>query len=114
MELKVKDATIYKMEKRAEEFDKLTKKMKAVLRVPRLAKQFHDLMAEGKRGEFDCLEKVYDHHFNAFGQSLFLDDPQDPRSFNTITEQPKLEALSYAERSLIDRSLGSPSALNAE
>ena len=83
MELKVKDAVIKKMEKRAELFNLCTKKIKAVLRVPRLAKQFHDMMAEGKCGEFDCLEAVYDHHFGALGRSLDDEEPIKLRSPNT-------------------------------
>lgn len=77
MELKVKDAVISKLERRLELFTDNSRKMKAVLRVPRLTKQFHDLMAPGNLAEFDCLERVYDHHYEGLGQSLEDSDGQD-------------------------------------
>ena len=87
MELKVKDAVIMKLERRLELFNDNSRKMKAVLRVPRLTKQFHDLMAPGNLAEFDCLERVYDHHYEGLGQSLIDSDGQDSPVIGDRAEQ---------------------------
>ena len=81
IELKIKDATIVNLENRLDLFTDNSKKMKAILRVPRLTKQFHDKLGEGKLSEFACLEKVYDHHYEAMG-TLFSDNEESasPRS----------------------------------
>jgi len=75
IELKIKDATIKNLENKLNLFTDNSKKMKAILRVPRLTKQFHDILAEGKLTEFACLSKVYDHHYEAVG-TLFSDNEE--------------------------------------
>lgn len=40
-----------------------SKKMKAVLRLPRLCKQYHDLIREEKMPEFESLELVFNRHY---------------------------------------------------
>ena len=72
-EIQVKDGVIKGLERRVELFKTNCKSMRAVLRVPRLAREFHDLMAEGRLSEFDCLTDVYERHYRALGESLVPD-----------------------------------------
>ena len=120
-ELRVKDAIIAALEKRVDLFKANATRMRAVLRVPRLAREFHDLMAAGNLTEFACLADVYDRHYRALGESLDPDGqkerrvPDSPGRSPTRNAPPQtLEALSLAERSLVARSVAGSSLLDAE
>lgn len=62
-ELNVKDAIILTYKTRLELLQGNAKKMKAVLRVPRLTKQYHDMTRDHHLPEFDSIEKIYDRHY---------------------------------------------------
>lgn len=37
--------------------------MRAVLRIPRLTKMYHEQVKREKMDEFECLDEIYDNHF---------------------------------------------------
>jgi len=78
-EIQIKDGVIKNLEDRVELFKANCKSMRAVLRVPRLAREFHDLMAAGNLSEFDCLTDVYERHYRAVGESLLPDGEKGRR-----------------------------------
>jgi hypothetical protein len=120
-ELAVKDGVIAALEGRVGLFQASATRMRAVLRVPRLAREFHSLMAGGQLEEFACLDDVYDRHYRALGESLLPDGQKERRAPESHRLSPtrnappqKLGALSIAERSLVARSVAGSSLLDAE
>jgi len=90
--MKIKNTIIDKLEKRVKLFKDNARKMRAVLRVPRLTKQYQDMVREERIPEFDCIEKVYQRHFEGLAEDIV----EFPENY---------KRLSIAERSLLDRSV---------
>lgn len=70
LELRVKNAIIEKLDERVCLFKTNATKMKAVLRIPRLTRHYHDLVRANALPEYDCLEQVYRDHFSEFAKDL--------------------------------------------
>jgi hypothetical protein len=62
-ELRVKDEIIKNLEYKLKVLESNSKKMRAVLRVPRMSKQFHDMTRIENMPEFECIEEIYNKHY---------------------------------------------------
>lgn len=71
--------------------------MRAVLRIPRLTRMYHEKIKRENMDEFECLDKIYDEHF------VKMTEDWSPKQF---------KELPIAERNLISRSLIASSDLN--
>lgn len=80
-----------------------SKKMRAVLRVPRMAKQFHDMTRIENLPEFECIEDIYNKHYELTAEEILEKE-----------NSPDFRKLSIAEKSLIQRSLGTPPNFNMD
>lgn len=87
-ELKVKDATIENLIQRCKVLSAQTKMTRAVLRLPRMSKQFHDKTRIENLPEFDCIEEIYNKHFELSAEEM-KDRDRD--------SSPEFNKLSYAE-----------------
>jgi len=63
------------------------RRMRAVLRVPRLCKLYHDQVRQDNMEEFDPLDKIYEAHYAVVQKEVFYDD--DDKIYNKLTEADK-------------------------
>lgn len=63
------------------------RRMRAVLRVPRLCKMYHDQVRQDQMDEFQCLDKIYEAHYAVVQKELFYDD--DDKMYDKLTQADK-------------------------
>jgi len=77
MEYQLKDAIIDKLDTSVTIFKENGRRMRAVLRVPRLTKQYHDMVRGEEMAEFACLDEVYERHYGKVAEELGLAEPEE-------------------------------------
>lgn len=92
LELSAKDAIIQKLEEQVELFKENVRRMRAVLRVPRLCTMYHDMIRRAEMPEFDCLDDIYERHYTVVRKEA-----------EKKNEGP--HPMSIAERAVVNRSL---------
>ena len=85
VEYKLKDAIIDKLDTSVTIFKENGRRMRAVLRVPRLTKQYHDMVRGEEMAEFACLDEVYERHYGKVAEELGLTEPGDKTSAQDAT-----------------------------
>jgi len=120
LELAIKDATIQKKDLLITKFRANTKKMRAILRVPRLSRLFHEGLREERLPEYEVLEQVYDAHYELAEEWLPADryESQEERASFVGTKDgvARLDAarkLSLVEQHIVERNKGSPTRFDA-
>lgn len=93
------ETCVAKLEHRVSLYREGGKKMRAVLRIPRLCKQYHDMINDGAKDDFECLNEVYDRHFTVIA--------------NTEAQENNVRPVAIAERNAISRSIGTASELKS-
>lgn len=94
--------------------------MRAILRVPRLSRLFHEGLREERLPEYEVLEQVYDAHYELAEEWLPADryDSQEERApfVGTKDGVARLDAarkLSLVEQHIVERNKGSPTRFDA-
>ena len=90
---------ITKLGGQADLFKENARRMRAVLRVPRLTKLYHDLIRGENMHEFSSLDRIYEGHFNKVAEDLGLaDDGKGDAAAQLSKEQEmKFDQMSVAE-----------------
>ena len=70
MESKVKDSTIEILQRDLSIFKENSRKLRAVLRVPRLSTEYHNLIKQDHMPELKVLDGVYEKHYEIMAQEM--------------------------------------------
>ena len=98
-EQQVLEVCVGKLETKCKLYREGGKKLRAVLRIPRLTRLYHDLIRRDGRDEFESLDQVYDLHFKTVAADF---SPQ------RLAEAPEVERHLVARAVVNQTELGAP------
>lgn len=120
-ELQVKDAIIAKKGNQIQRLRKTGENVKAILRIPRLCRQFQERTAAENVPELEILEDVFRSHYGRMEEDLYTSEKYDSvdetkpyiSSKEGIEElDAKRRKLALVEQHIVERRRGSPDRLD--